>query len=415
VPAVRVSCLILTNNFPPVLGGAGNVYRSLAAAAGGGIEVLCPREDYRTGRIIENWRDHDRRVNFTIHRIHRVRPRLRQLAGLREKVGYWLFEEFPCRIRLLGKLALLRLKCRFRVLCIADDETVGWIVFLAPWLLGCRTVFYVHGDDLAEGPESVRLDRHRRRQFRRVDGVVVVSAAGAKTLIRRFGVTATKVKVIPNGVDSERFHPMPPPMDLVARYGLSGRRVLVTVARLVSRKGIDRTIEALPRAVEKIPDLHYHIVGDGPERERLHSLAVANSVIDRVSFAGAVDHAEIPGHLALGEVMILPNRRLANGEDEGSPLVFLEANACGKPVISGIAGGVAEFVKHDVNGMCIDGGSVEAIARAIVRLFADAEYYARLSSTALSVARGATWRACAGRFIDFCDHIVNRQKPSPAP
>ncbi|HVC62807.1 MAG TPA: glycosyltransferase family 4 protein [Acetobacteraceae bacterium] len=399
----RNACLIVTNNFPPAIGGAGEVYAALAAGAAGRIRILCASSSYLTGEAIGGWRDHDRAVAYAVDRVAEIRGRLRRQRG---RLAALLADEVPLRLRLLARVAWLRLRHGCRVLCIADDETVGWLIRPAQCLLACRVVLYSHGDDLAERPGEERLRARRRRQFARADAVVAVSTACARELGRVFGVPRDRVTVIHNGIDTALFRPLPPDPGLQEKLGLRNRRTIITISRLVARKGIDRVIEALPRILLAVPDLHYLVVGDGPQAAELRALAVRCGIAERVSFVGAVPHAEVPRYLALAELMAMPNRRMPDGEDDGLSLIFLEANACGLPVIGGRSGGAPEVVEDGVNGLLADGGDAASIAAAVTRLLCDADLAARLAGNGVQRAAQAGWAQRSAEFIALCERVA---------
>jgi phosphatidylinositol alpha-1,6-mannosyltransferase len=203
---------------------------------------------------------------------------------------------------------MFRIRYRFRTICIADDETVGWLIRPAQCLLRCRVILYSHGDDLAERPGEEALLARRRGQFAIADAIVAVSEAAARELGRVFGVPRARVTVVPNGVDTALYRPLPPDPTLIELLGLGGRRVIATVARLVARKGVDQVIESISRLWADFPDLHYLVVGDGPERDRLEHLAKDRNVADRISFTGSVPTTDVPRYLALAELVSIPNR-----------------------------------------------------------------------------------------------------------
>jgi glycosyltransferase involved in cell wall biosynthesis len=399
----RNVCLIVTNNFPPTIGGAGEVYAALAAAAAGRIRILCASHSYLTGEQIPGWRDHDRAVAYPVDRIAQVRARLRRQRG---RLAALLADELPQRLRLLARIAWLRLRHGCRVLCIADDETVGWLIRPAQTLLACRVMLYSHGDDLAERPGQERLRARRRRQFARADAIVAVSTACAQELGRVFGVPRDRVTVVHNGIDTTLFRPLPRDPGLLQKFGLHNKRVIVTVSRLAPRKGIDRVIEALPRVLVAVPNLHYLVVGDGPQAAELRALAVRCGVAAQVTFAGAVPHAEVPRHLALAELMAMPNRRMPDGEDDGLSLIFLEANACGLPVIAGHSGGAPEVVEDGVNGLLVDGNDIAGVAAAITRVLCDADLAARLAGDGIRLAATSGWARRSGEFVALCEQLA---------
>lgn len=214
------------------------------------------------------------------------------------------------------------------------------------------------------------------------DLVTSISAFTTRYLVEK-GVECSKVVEIPGHVDVQRFRPFQPAL-ACKELGLEGRKVLLTVARLDAtqrRKGHDAVIQALPRIAQAVPSVHYVIVGDGSDRQRLENLAMETDVTDRVIFAGPVTDAELVGHYNACDVFIMPSE-LEIGPDrcqgEGFGIVYIEANACGKPVIGGWGGGVPDAVEHGVTGLLVDPNSVDEIAQAAIRLFSDEEHARKL-------------------------------------
>jgi phosphatidylinositol alpha-1,6-mannosyltransferase len=183
--------------------------------------------------------------------------------------------------------------------------------------------------------------------------------------------------------------------------------VLLTVGRLVERKGIDTTIRALPKVLARCPEAAYLVVGSGEDLPRLQALAEAMGVVEQVIFAGRVPHEELVAHYQLCDLFVMPNRELANHDTEGFGLVFLEANACGKAVISGKAGGVVEAVCHGQTGLNVDGDSVEAVADAIADLLRDVQRREAMGARGLEVARASSSAARARLFYDLCQRVAS--------
>jgi phosphatidyl-myo-inositol dimannoside synthase len=140
--------------------------------------------------------------------------------------------------------------------------------------------------------------------------------------------------LLDNAIHLERYGAGPRDEALVERYGLGGRRVLLTVARLEEQyKGIDEMLEVLPELARELPDLVYLVVGSGPDRQRLEEKARSLGVGERVVFAGAVDEGDKPAHFRLADAFVMPG----TGADFDRYLlrfVFLEALACGIPTVA---------------------------------------------------------------------------------
>ncbi len=131
---------------------------------------------------------------------------------------------------------------------------------------------------------------------------------------------------------------------------------------------------------------------------------------DRVAFTGEVAEDDLVDFYRLGDVFVMPNRELANGDTEGFGLVFLEANACGLPVIAGRDGGSTDAVRDGVNGLVVDGHSVDDIAAAMRTLRADPGLREHLRRGGLDLAAKADWTRKAEAFLRFCTGAEIREK-----
>ena len=177
------------------------------------------------------------------------------------------------------------------------------------------------------------------------------------------GTSAAKIEVVGNGVDTTRFHPVE---RAAARqkYGLPlDATVLVSVGALVERKGMHRVIECLPALRQRHPGLHYLIVGSGgPEgdnRAELEAQAARLSLAGQVHFLGAIPPDDLKWVLSAADVFVLATR------NEGWANVFLEAMACGLPVITTDVGGNAEVVCRDELGSIVPFGDAAALLQAL--------------------------------------------------
>jgi phosphatidylinositol alpha-1,6-mannosyltransferase len=180
-----------------------------------------------------------------------------------------------------------------------------------------------------------------------------------------------------------------------ARHGLGSAPVLLTVARLLRRKGHDRVLEALTSIRRRVPGVRYLIVGAGREEARLRELATRYGVRDAVVFAGAVPHGEVPAYFAASDVFVHPNRELESGDVEGFGIVFLEAGACRLPVIGGNSGGAPDAIRDGVTGFLVDPNSPAEIAERAIALLEDRSLRARMGEAGREWAAQFTWEAAA--------------------
>jgi phosphatidylinositol alpha-1,6-mannosyltransferase len=179
-------------------------------------------------------------------------------------------------------------------------------------------------------------------------------------------------------VDVDRLRPGLPFADLRAGIGLAdGQRLVLSVGRLQRRKGFDQVVRALPGLLARGIDVHYAIVGIGDDHDYLLGLAREHGVTDRLHLLGHVAPADLPRWYNACDLFAMPNRDI-HGDTEGFGLVFMEANACAKPVIAGRAGGTGSAVEDGLNGLRVDGEDVAAVEAGIARLLDDPEEARRM-------------------------------------
>lgn len=175
-------------------------------------------------------------------------------------------------------------------------------------------------------------------------------------------VPTDKFDMLPCVVDGDVFTPGPAPNELIERYQLQDARVLTTVARLWAGdiyKGVDVTIRALPKIASAFPTVKYVVIGRGDDQPRLAKLAEELGVADQVVFAGFVPDEELIDHYRLADVYVMPSK-------EGFGIVYLEAMACGIPVIAGNDDGSADPVQDGRVGWQVPHRDPEAVAVACI-------------------------------------------------
>jgi phosphatidylinositol alpha-1,6-mannosyltransferase len=181
------------------------------------------------------------------------------------------------------------------------------------------------------------------------------------------------VKIAP-GIDTAHFIPQPDSFKKRSELGLQDKKIIISVGRLVHRKGQDRLIEAMPAILDKIPSAHLLMVGEGPYKDHLQKLVKKLSLNENVTFAGRVLYDKLPSFLSAADLFAMPSRsRFFGLEVEGLGIVYLEASACGIPVVAGNSGGAPDAVLEGVTGFCVDGTNIEQIASAVIKICSNAE------------------------------------------
>ncbi len=196
----------------------------------------------------------------------------------------------------------------------------------------------------------------------RIDFLISVSNVTRSRFSSWTGADAMRTFILPNTVDTAHFAPGPANPELVRRWGLTGRRVLLTLARLEAReryKGIDEILEILPGLTADFPDLAYVIAGDGSDRPRLEAKARTLGVTNRVVFTGYVPEGEKLDLYRAAHAFAMP------GHGEGFGIVFLEAMACGIPVVASTMDGSREAVREGALGQAINPTDPVALRSAV--------------------------------------------------
>jgi glycosyltransferase involved in cell wall biosynthesis len=200
------------------------------------------------------------------------------------------------------------------------------------------------------------FDEILRVVHRRADWIIAIDGACLSQAYRHGG--KGKTTLLLNGVDTGKFHP---DMDRRTATRLhmgceDGDRVLLFVGRLEQVKQVDRIIDALPLLDNSNGSVHLYIVGSGSERQFLTRRARERGVDGRCTFLDRITHGEMPDIYNAADLLILSSKR------EGTPMVVLEALACGTPVLASSVGGVPALIEEPTNGMLLSSATPQEIA-----------------------------------------------------
>lgn len=218
---------------------------------------------------------------------------------------------------------------------------------------------------------------YKRKMLEQVDLFFPASDYMAD-LLRQHGVEDERIKVTINGTDPNKFYPESTKKARQA-IGFEGDKMLLTISRLVSKKGIDTTIKAFEKVLKTHPSSRYVIVGDGEQKEELQQLVGDLGIGDSVQFVGPVphDHPALIHYYNACDVFAHPSKT-EKFNVEGFGIVFLEANACGKPVIGSLSGGIPNAVVDGETGILVEERNPQALADAINKLFNNPDLAAKM-------------------------------------
>ena len=229
---------------------------------------------------------------------------------------------------------------------------------------------------------------------RRAEASIGVSTALAN-IVRSWGLPPDRVLVMRNGVDLDRFVPIPP-SEARRELALTGSPILLSVGHLVELKGHHIAIEALAQLLVNHPAAKLVLIGEGPERQNLQSLATRLGIAASVIFAGAIPNKQLSQWYSAADCLVLASSR------EGWPNVLLESMACGTPVVATRIGGTPEVVSEGVSGLLVDQRNPARFASIVLKLLAT--YPVRASVR--SYAEGFGWQATTDAQVDLFQRIV---------
>ena len=236
-----------------------------------------------------------------------------------------------------------------------------------------RTVALTHGHEVWWAkvfPFNLLL----RRIGSTVDVLTYLGEFTRKAISKALSARAQSamVKIAP-GIDVEHFIPTDA-SPLRESLGLADKKVIVSVGRLVHRKGQDHLIEAMPEILKNVPRAHLLLVGEGPYREHLQNLVHQLKLESSVTFIGRIQYQDLPMYICVGDIFAMPSRsRLMGLEVEGLGIVYLEASSCGLPVLAGDSGGAPDAVIQNETGLVVSGTDNKQIASAAVALLTNLE------------------------------------------
>jgi len=235
--------------------------------------------------------------------------------------------------------------------------------------------------------------------------LVITNSEFTRAFVASAGVPQSRIVKICPGADPIHFRPGLDSSELAQRLGLIARPTLLTVSRIVKAnryKGHDVVLRALSEVVRTVPDVGYVIVGDGDDLDYLNRLAVEYGVQENVIFAGRVSDAELPLLYNACDAFIMCSREERTRRGilaEGFGIALIEASACGKPVIAGRSGGIADAVQDGITGLLVNPVDTQEVASAIVRLLQEPDLAKRLGENGRRwVENEMNWTRAAEQF-----------------
>ena len=342
--------LFLTIDFPPMPGGMSRHSLDIAFSlrqAKESVIVLAPRADCDKGFEAD--------IGLSVAR----------LRGMRSGE---IFDNYPRSVIIFFLYGLYYCLTRRVKAILANTWSIaGVAAFLIKKTLGTPYFVFAHGLDIYGVQADTKVYKLMRLVLQNAS-IVIVNSKFSANLVKSVIGKQERITVLNPAVDIKRFTPQAHSFD----KKVEGKKMVLTVARLVESKNHESLIRAFAKVVKGVPEAICRIIGEGPLGPRLKELVNELDLVDKVIFAGNVPDLELAAYYHSCDVFVMVSKEIKErGEVEGFGIVFSEAAACAKPGIGSKSGGIPDAVIDGVTGILTDPLNEDEIARAIVRLLRD--------------------------------------------
>jgi phosphatidylinositol alpha-1,6-mannosyltransferase len=258
---------------------------------------------------------------------------------------------------------------------------VGWIItklYKIPYII------FSHGTDILAGTSTKWKKKMMKIVMRSSEQLIFNSESLKRRLLMALPEFEQKSSVMYPCPEEEFFYPANEEevKKLRSRLALEGKKVILSVSRIDDGKGFPHLVRILPKVLEQIANLVWVIIGDGPKKDEVYKEIQELNLQNVVRYIGEMPHDELKKYYYLADLFVLLTHP-DNGKEEGLGLVFLEASACGLPIIAGRSGGVEEAVIHSHTGVIVDvRQNPQSVSEAIVTLLQNKEFASKLGQNA---------------------------------
>jgi len=375
--------LILTLHFPPTEGGIERYIHGLISPIADQVEVVTFR--------VSGWEDFDRKNLLKVTR------------GALD-ISYLLLSKTLFRIMLIP-LNIILFFIAWKIIRKGGDFVVvsgsadsSPAAHCLSCFLKVPFVVITYGKDImSRGRASLWKELVLYPVLRRANLVIAISHFTGNVLLKK-GVARERIEIIYPGVDQSLLVSDRLEKDILdRRFSLHGKQVLLSAGRLVARKGHQKVIKVMPKLLNRYPELHYLIVGDGPYRQNLEKIVHDLRIESHVTFTGQVSQYLLNACYQRCRLMVMPSESKI-GDIEGFGIVYLEAGFFSKPVIAAKGGGVSDAVEDGVTGLMVEPDNPHALTEAILSLLDDDELVKKLGEGGRQKALMEIWPAKTERF-----------------
>jgi len=338
--------LLFTLEYPPFKGGIANYYENLVKHwPDGNLYVLANKQ--------KEAKNNDKII---------FKPLLTKFIFPKWILGfYFLFKEIKKR--------------EINHVLVGHILPLGTITYLLSKILNFKYTVIMHGMDFQFAIRNKRKAYLTKKILENADLVICGNNYLANLVKKRIELKSIKILnpcISKNIIQKDKQN-----IEYIRKkYKLKDKKILISIGRLVKRKGFDKVIEIFPKLLQKYPNLIYIIIGSGPDADYLKEKA--SNLKENILFLENIEETEKWSWLQTGDVFIMPSRNI-NGDFEGFGIVYLEANLAKIPVIAGNSGGVGDAIKHNYNGLLVNPENNSEIKNAIIDLFKDSKLKNKLT------------------------------------
>ena len=387
-PQGKLKILMFNHEFPPIGGGGGWVSHFLGkhfAAAGHDVHLITSQfRDCPTYEEVEG---------FYVHRVRALRKNP-DVCAVHEMLTY----------AISSSLYGLRFAKQFQpdIVQVFFGIPAGGGAYLLQKRRKVPYVVFLGGRDVPSRNPDPSYYRWLYLLLKPIiqaiwgnASAVVACSDGLRQLAQETNADI-KMDVIPDGLDLQRFEP-------IQRDAFPEKVRILTIGRLIPRKGFQFLIRALPQIVENAAhNFAIEVVGDGPYHGELLKLAEDLGVARHICFTGSVPYSELPQKYRDADLFILPS--LA----EGMPLVVLEAMGTGLPIVASRVQGIDELVVEDVNGALFKAGDVDGLAHSLVKLINAGESRVEMGKASVERVKPYDWKHIADAYLSLYTDILEK-------
>lgn len=240
-----------------------------------------------------------------------------------------------------------------------------------------------------------RLSKLEKKIAKNATLIVTVSEYSSNKIVQFYDVDKEKIRVVPNGVDTEWFKPSKTGEKIKRQIGLNNRLCVLFVGRLIPRKGLSFLVEAAKNIVEKFRNTMFVVVGNGPLKNNLLAYLEKMNLSRYFVFLGDVHESVLPALYNCADIFALPSIQ------EGQGIALLEAQATAKPVVAFDVGGVREAISNNETGLLVKPSSNE-LAKAIMKLLADCSLRKQFGGKGREfVSANFSWDICSQKMLQI--------------